>query len=388
MPLTTRAAAKANAEKPQRICESCKKAHNVARMVACDQCHRWYHCTCVKVAESCNDKWTCKECELLATISGTSISSRTSSTSRSTRVQLQLMRLEEEKKAQEKLLLEQQEQDRVRLAAKAALDKQYLDEKYALLIAEAEVEEVGSQRSHRSRTSRSSHVQAWVEGLDITAGGYPSPENVDDIFPPISIGVDIPFRGPVARYTGAIPKTSSSQLTGRNQRILTENISIGGMISTAGEKDPITASTPIRSDEIIRQVATESLQTQMSFVQPVHTQPIYAQPLFATSIPTQPVLPKLVPRPPLPTFLFPEPISTFKRSRARESAVLPPVSEQSLLQSRISRPIPSSVEWPIHNPVNQPPPVRHDVVPKPPQQQTVTQPSSEPHVRIQLPTTT
>ena len=127
MPTTTRSAAKASAEEHQCICGICKNPHHVAEMVACERCRRWYHRTCAGVAESFNGRWACKDCISMVTISEASISGRTSSTSRSTRVQLQLMRLEEEKRAQEKLILEQQEQDRIlqekARAAKAALDK-------------------------------------------------------------------------------------------------------------------------------------------------------------------------------------------------------------------------------------------------------------------------
>lgn len=172
---TTRSAAKATAGTPQRICEKCKIPDNVADMVACERCNRWYHCACGEMAENVTGKWICKDCAL--TGSGDSVSGRTSSTSRSTRVQLQLMRLEEEKRAQEKLILEQQEQERVRqekaLAAKAALDKRYLDEKYALLISQAEDDEAGSQRSRRSRVSRgtrNSHIEEWVNSVDEAAG--------------------------------------------------------------------------------------------------------------------------------------------------------------------------------------------------------------------------
>lgn len=221
---------------------------------------------------------------MTVTNSGDSMSGRTSSTSRSTRIQLQLMRLEEEKKAQEKLILEQQEQERLRqekaLAAKAALDKKYLDEKYALLISQAEDEEAGSHRSRRNRAShqsRNSHVQEWVDGVDEAAGGNLVPENVEDIFPPISVGdgLNLPYRGMVARYTGTKPKQASNHTHDAGQNLLpnhaidwvAENVGAEGTSSIAAMKEPVTASTPIRSGSAVRQpTGQSSLQTQSLFL--------------------------------------------------------------------------------------------------------------------------
>lgn len=104
MPTTRRATAIANAEKTQHACMKCKNPNHVDKMIACDHCHRWYHRACVKVADTVETrKWTCEDCILTTTIGDASISGRTSSTSRSTRIQLQLMRLEEEKKSPRKV---------------------------------------------------------------------------------------------------------------------------------------------------------------------------------------------------------------------------------------------------------------------------------------------
>ncbi|XP_062713617.1 uncharacterized protein LOC134290481 [Aedes albopictus] len=286
MPTTTRAAAKATAGGSQDICERCKTPHHVAEMVACDRCRRWYHRACAEVAESFNGKWTCKDCTSIVTISGASISGRTSSTSRSSRVQLQLMRLEEEKRAQEKLIQEQQEQDRIlqekARAAKAALDKRYLDEKYALLLADAEDDDAGSHRSRRSRSSRSSQVRMWIDGLDEAAGGNPIPQHVEDIFPPITIGseVNVPVGGILAKYTGAVrkipPNPSVVGTSDENQQRssrpaidwLADNVGTEGMSTSAGMKNPITASTPIRLD---------GMHTSRAFVSPPSQQPQVVQ---------------------------------------------------------------------------------------------------------------
>ncbi|XP_062713903.1 uncharacterized protein LOC134290730 [Aedes albopictus] len=407
---TTRSAAKATSGTPQRICEKCKIPDNVADMVACERCNRWYHCACGEMAENVTGKWICKDCAL--TGSGDSVSGRTSSTSRSTRVQLQLMRLEEEKRAQEKLILEQQEQERVRqekaLAAKAALDKRYLDEKYALLISQAEDDEAGSQRSRRSRVSRgtrNSHIEEWVNSVDEAAGGNPMPENVEDIFPPISIaaGANVPCGGMLTRYTGTKPKQyASSQMHDERRSSLPkpanecvgENICTDGMSSIAGMKDPVTASTPIRSVGFQQPVVQPSPHTQSMSIQPVYTQPVYAQSVFVQPIQPQRTLPKLVPRPPLPTFLYPEPIALYKPPASQTHVPIPPLSEQSFLQSRVSRPITSSVELPTSTSA-QPPPTLQDHVSAPSHPPPVELPShlsidcsTEPRSSMLLPPTT
>ncbi|XP_062703842.1 uncharacterized protein LOC134286270 [Aedes albopictus] len=409
MPTTTRAAAKATAGGSQDICERCKTPHHVAEMVACDQCRRWYHRACAEVAESFNGKWTCKDCTSIVTISGASISGRTSSTSRSTRVQLQLMRLEEEKRAQEKLIQEQQEQDRIlqekARAAKAALDKRYLDEKYALLLADAEDDDAGSHRSRRSRSSRNSQVREWVQGLDEAAGGNPVPQHVEDIFPPFTIGseVNVPVGGMLAKYTGAVrkltPNPSVVGTSGGNQQHstrpasdwLADNVGTEGMSTTAGMKNPITASTPIRMECVGRQPTARSMvQTQSSlYVQPVVTQPVYTQSVFAQPMQPPPIRPKLVPRPPLPTFLFQEPITRPSADNVRSS--LPPISESPLLQSRVGQ----CTQLPSSNSAPQQLHASRTLVPPPSQPSQVVQSSIDASIQLaeqissmQLPPTT
>ncbi|XP_062714275.1 uncharacterized protein LOC134291033 [Aedes albopictus] len=400
MPTTTRSAAKASAEEHQCICGICKNPHHVAEMVACERCRRWYHRTCAGVAESFNGRWACKDCISVVTISEASISGRTSSTSRSTRVQLQLMRLEEEKRAQEKLILEQQEQDRIlqekARAAKAALDKKYLDEKYALLLADAEDDDAGSHRSRRSRSSRNSQVQQWIHGLEGAAKENPTPENVDDIFPPISVSNHVNIDdgacggGMLAKYTGTVPKIPQNPMNVAASRELdqfssrpaigwvADNVGTEGMSTTAGMKDPITASTPIRSDGVGRQPTARSvIQTQSSmYIQPVLTQPVYTQSVFAQPMQPPPVQPKLVPRPPLPTFLFQEPISRPSADHVRSS--LPPISESPLLQSRVGQ----CTQLPSSNPAPQQPQTSRTLVSPPSQPSQVVQSSIDASIQL------
>ncbi|XP_065092637.1 uncharacterized protein LOC135713450 [Ochlerotatus camptorhynchus] len=372
MPTTTRAAAKANAEIPQCICELCKNPNHVEEMVACDQCRRWYHCTCAEVAEGFTGKWTCKDCISTWTVSGASTSGKSSNISQSTRIQFQLMRLEEERKSQEKLIQEQQQQDRARLAAKAALDKKYLDEKYALLIAEAEEEEAGSRRSRRSRMSRNSQVQEWIQELDGAVGGNLIPVNINDIFPPISIGTEsgVPCGGMLTKYTGAVSKNPLKHLNDRYRNPsrqpttewIADNVGTENTGSLPGMKDPITASTPIRSVGIVRQPTVQSsLPTQTVVIQPVFTQPVYTQSVLAQPLQSQPTLSKLVPRTRPPTFLFPEPPS--RPPAAQVPVSPPPVSEPSLLRSSVQQLYVSNLESQPNSSQQRPPTFRSLISP-------------------------
>lgn len=168
----------------QQNCSGCSKpSFNDGPTIACHQCRRWYHRACAGgVEEIADGSWSCIACILATSAPAKSIIS-TSST-RSARIRLEMMRLEEIQKANEKHMLERQELERLReertQKEKEDLTKKFIDKKYALLMSEALEDGASSVRSRGSRGSRQrslDKVKHWMEvenreisGIDTTLG--------------------------------------------------------------------------------------------------------------------------------------------------------------------------------------------------------------------------
>ncbi|XP_062710920.1 probable serine/threonine-protein kinase samkC [Aedes albopictus] len=195
--------------------------------------------------------------------------------------------------------------------------------------------------------------------------------------------------GMLAKYTGTVPKIPQNPMNVAASREIdqfssrpaigwvTDNVGTEGMSTTAGIKEPITASTPIRSDGVGRQPTARSvIQTQSSmYIQPVLTQPVYTQSVFTQRMQPPPAQPKLVPRPPLPTFLFQEPISRPSADYVRSS--LPPISESPLLQSRVGQ----CTQLPSSNPAPQQPQTSRTLVSPPSQPSQISSMQLPPSTR-------
>ncbi|XP_058449235.1 uncharacterized protein LOC131429201 [Malaya genurostris] len=148
---------------------SCKGCNNVddSRMVACDKCNSWWHYNCAEVSDSISEKdFICKLCA----DEGDSVAA--ASLTSSSKVRMNLQRLEEQKALLERQLeLEQRDQQRrheqERLQKegeferkKLKLDKQFCDEKYRVLNQDPE-DEIDDIRSHKSQQSSISIVNGW-----------------------------------------------------------------------------------------------------------------------------------------------------------------------------------------------------------------------------------
>lgn len=165
----------------QQNCSGCSKpSFNDGPTIACHQCRRWYHRACAGgVEEIADGSWSCIACILATSAPAKSIIS-TSST-RSARIRLEMMRLEEIQKANEKHMLERQELERLReertQKEKEDLTKKFIDKKYALLMSEALEDGASSVRSRGSRQRSLDKVKHWMEvenreisGIDTTLG--------------------------------------------------------------------------------------------------------------------------------------------------------------------------------------------------------------------------
>ncbi|XP_062703497.1 uncharacterized protein LOC134285955 [Aedes albopictus] len=162
-------------------CPSCDRPDVADRwMVQCDLCQRWFHFSCARVDESVRDRsFACGTCALQHGLESTR--STTSSTN-SARRRLELLRLEEEKELQEKLLAEQveeeaalqrkiveEERERRKRIMQEKLDiaKRYINKKYEVLQEEERSNHGGSRKSHSSTRSKLSDVEKWVSNQNL-----------------------------------------------------------------------------------------------------------------------------------------------------------------------------------------------------------------------------
>lgn len=160
----------------QQQCIICNLPNEADRkMVQCDGCDRWFHFMCAGVNDSIEDEnrsYICVACAVPA-LSVTS----TSSSVREARKQLEMQRLEEEKRLQEKVRDEREKQERIlqeltlrmerergerALAAMLAAEKQHIQQKYDLLHTQLNDDDEGG--SVRSRANCGANkVQDWMK---------------------------------------------------------------------------------------------------------------------------------------------------------------------------------------------------------------------------------
>ncbi|XP_062709889.1 uncharacterized protein LOC134288601 [Aedes albopictus] len=151
----------------QQSCPGCNKPNSDnGATVICYQCRRWYHDACAGgTGEIVDGSWSCVACAL--SISGTAKSVISTSSTRSTRMRLELMRLEELQKTKEKHMRERQEQERLReeriQKEKEDLAEKYIDEKYALLMSGTLEDGASSVRSRGSRQRSLDKVKTWMD---------------------------------------------------------------------------------------------------------------------------------------------------------------------------------------------------------------------------------
>lgn len=117
-------------------------------MVKCYKCNNTFHQKCVGVPNEKNYK--CRQCQSRPSHSSKSATSHGSVRSRyshSTRIELQLQKLEEERKLNQK-----------RLEEEIALNRRYLQQKYQLLEEQADI---GCDET----SQRSQSVRNWLEKI-------------------------------------------------------------------------------------------------------------------------------------------------------------------------------------------------------------------------------
>ncbi|XP_055643786.1 uncharacterized protein LOC129779990 [Toxorhynchites rutilus septentrionalis] len=133
-------------------CTKCDRPDSADNLVGCDTYETWMHFGCAGVTDSiadANRSWKCDQCCIEDTMTQSRVSTGRSGSSKcSSRVELSLQMLEEQKALRMKRIME---------------EEKFLKQKYELLIAEADNAEEESSRNTKlsSRASRVK-VQSWL----------------------------------------------------------------------------------------------------------------------------------------------------------------------------------------------------------------------------------
>nr|XP_029719388.1 transcription factor bye1-like [Aedes albopictus] len=140
---------------PPKNCKKCTRPDEAENMVGCDGCDAWEHYGCAGVSDSIagsSRSWMCEDCRrraLATTGASSTVSAYTSASSKKSR-QAQL-RLE---------LLEQQKLVRIKRLEE---EERYLKDKFEILMQLEEEDEIASNRSRVSTSSKRDRLQKWLE---------------------------------------------------------------------------------------------------------------------------------------------------------------------------------------------------------------------------------
>lgn len=161
--------------KPGKHCAKCDRPDTVDNLVGCDKCETWMHFGCAGVTDSIADpnrSWKCDRCRSLseASVCQSLLSvGRSSGSSRRSRIDLSLRMLEEQKAIRMRIL----EEEAAQVAARKKIaeeEENFLKQKYALLLAEADGADDGvSRRSRLSSRASREKVQSWLSGQEVGA---------------------------------------------------------------------------------------------------------------------------------------------------------------------------------------------------------------------------
>lgn len=150
-------------------CVHCDRLDNADNLVQCDQCDSWWHMSCAGVSQSVESRqWICQTClQEFASIRSVS----RSVASRSSRLDLQLRKLEE----------------------RYALERKFIEEKYKLLELEMDDsrDDTGAGVSGRGEREDVDKVRLWISTCaDYQAGGAVGRTNPPLMTPHISRNLD------------------------------------------------------------------------------------------------------------------------------------------------------------------------------------------------------
>ncbi|XP_055633544.1 uncharacterized protein LOC129773906 [Toxorhynchites rutilus septentrionalis] len=151
-------------------CAKCDRPDSADNLVGCDTCETWVHFGCAQVSDSIvNRSWKCDQCRAEHSIIQPQGSvTRSTSSKRSSRVDLNLRMMEEQKAMRMRRILEEEAARAATRKKLAVEEEEFLKKKYEILLAETEDSEDGASRRSRlsSRASRE-RVQSWLSNQEV-----------------------------------------------------------------------------------------------------------------------------------------------------------------------------------------------------------------------------
>ncbi|XP_055605883.1 uncharacterized protein LOC129754049 [Uranotaenia lowii] len=142
-------------------CHLCSGSDSLDNLVGCDECSVWAHYGCAGVSsavEATDRSWKCERCK---SKSNSDVPNKPKSrcSKRSSRAELELQKLKEEKDLQLKALEEEEKARREFQQKKTQIEAEYLRKKYVCI----EASEEGSVKSRSSQGRSKQIVENWLE---------------------------------------------------------------------------------------------------------------------------------------------------------------------------------------------------------------------------------
>ncbi|XP_062710230.1 uncharacterized protein LOC109425711 [Aedes albopictus] len=232
-------------------CAKCDRPDTVDNLVGCDTCETWMHFGCAGVTDSIADPnrtWKCDRCrpQVESSVCHSSVG-RSSASRRSSRIELSLRMLEEQKVIRMRIL----EEEAAQVAARKKIaeeEENFLKQKYALLLAEADGAEDGvSRRSGLSSRASREKVQSWLSGQEVGASQQVTVAQSSNISP----SAVVPEAAQQSTIPASISVTAPATTT---PRLATANT---GNIPVIIAPTPTSTSTPNSTDDFGRTGPTD-----------------------------------------------------------------------------------------------------------------------------------
>ncbi|XP_055543353.1 uncharacterized protein LOC129728904 [Wyeomyia smithii] len=197
-------------------CRACKRTDSAETMVACDRCDFWWHYSCAGVTPSVQTKeWLCSLCTRPR---ASSLSGLSATSSRAALYELNLKRIEEQKRLEMKRL---------------DIEEKHLNEKYRLLEYTLQEE---NRSVHSQKSIGHSKVAEWMANLPISTNESNAAKNKTVIEEEGAVGrVDIHERQ-------SQQDAPSKQPYPDNKKVRNENHSLINLPHPGGKKNPSTSN--------------------------------------------------------------------------------------------------------------------------------------------------
>ncbi|XP_053686701.1 uncharacterized protein LOC128736247 [Sabethes cyaneus] len=151
-------------------CAKCDRPDTADNLVGCDTCETWMHYGCAQVTDSIaeeNRSWKCDQCRDAETSQSRVSFGRSASSKRSSRLDLSLKMIEEQKEMEKRRILEEEAAQAAARKKLAETEEKFMKKKYELLLIEADDSEGAETRSRLSSRAEREKVKTWLSEQEV-----------------------------------------------------------------------------------------------------------------------------------------------------------------------------------------------------------------------------